>query len=116
MPTVKSVIGVSRESERVAVDPEQTEAWFDKLEEKLQEIPRALVFNMEGTGCSEYSDSREVKALVPIDYASPSVPVPVDRHPARSTFAACIAADGFRAKPFVIVLRVSVENTLKLSG
>jgi hypothetical protein len=56
------------------------------------------------------------EGLVPRDYAHPSVPVPVDRHSRRSTFTAGIAVDGFRAKPFVIVPRVTVENELELSG
>jgi hypothetical protein len=116
MPTVKSVIGVPTESERVSVDPGEIEAWFNKLEEKVQGIPRAFVFNVDETGCSEYSDSREVRALVPIDYPAPSVPVPVNRHSKRSTLTACIAADGFRAKPFLIVSRATAENELRLYG
>jgi hypothetical protein len=116
MPTVKSLIGVPTESERVAVDPGEIEAWFNKLEEKVQGIPRAFMFKVDGTGCWEYSDSREVRALVPIDYRAPSVPVPVNRHSKRSTLTACIAADGFRAKSFLIVSRTTAENELRLSG
>jgi hypothetical protein len=116
MPTVKSVIGIPTESERVAVDPEQIDAWLTKLEEKVQGIPRAFVFNVDETGCSEYSDSRKVRALVPIDYPAPSVPVPVNRHSKRSTLTACIAADGFRARPFLIVSRITAENKRRLDG
>jgi hypothetical protein len=92
MPTVKSVIGVPTESERVAVQPGQIEAWFERLEQSVAGVPRAFVFNVDETGCSECSDSREVKVLMPIDYARPSVSVPVDRHTKRSTLTACIAA------------------------
>jgi hypothetical protein len=116
MPTAKSVIGLPTASERVAVDPGEIEAWFNKLEEKVQGIPRAFVFNLDETGCSESLDSREVRALVPIDYPAPSVPVPVNRHSKRSTLTACIAADGFRAKPFLIVSQSTAENDLRLSG
>jgi hypothetical protein len=116
MPTVKSVIGIPTKSERVAVAPEQIEAWFDELEAKVQGIPREFVFNVDETGCSEQSDSREVRAFVPMSYTSASVPVPVDRHSRRSTFLACIAADGFRAKPFIIVSRATAEAELRLSG
>jgi hypothetical protein len=116
MPTVKSVIGVPTESERVAVQPEHIEAWFERLEQSVAGVPREFVFNVDETGCSEYSDSREVKVLVPIDYARPSVPVPVDRHTKRSTLTACIAADGFRAKPFMIVSRATLENEVAMYG
>jgi hypothetical protein len=51
-----------------------------------------------------------------MDYIHPSVPVPVDRHSKRSTLTACIAADGSRMKPFVIVQRATAEAELKHYG
>jgi hypothetical protein len=83
---------------------------------KVQGIPRAFVFNVDETGCSEYSDSREVRALVPIGYPAPSVPVPVNCHSKRSTLTVCIAADGFRIKSFLIVSRATAENERRLDG
>jgi hypothetical protein len=60
MPTVKCVIGIPTEWQRVAVDPGEIEAWLNKFEEKVQGIPRTFVFNVYETGCSGYSvtDSR----------------------------------------------------------
>jgi hypothetical protein len=46
MPTVKSVIGVPTESERVAVQPEHIEAWFERLEQSVAGVPRAFIFNV----------------------------------------------------------------------
>jgi hypothetical protein len=116
MPTVRSVIGIPTESERVAVSPGQIETWFDELELKIQGIPREFVFKRDETGCSEHPDRREVRALGPMCYARASLPVPMDRHSKRSTLTACIAADGFRAKPFIIVSRAATEAELRLDG
>jgi hypothetical protein len=57
-----------------------------------------------------------VTVVVPIDYPDPSVPVPVNRHTKRSTLTACIAADGYRMKPFVIVDRATMEAEVGLYG
>jgi hypothetical protein len=54
--------------------------------------------------------------VVLIDDPDPSVPVPVNRHTKRSTLTACIAADGYRMKPFVIVDRATVEAGVGLYG
>jgi hypothetical protein len=50
--------------------------------------------------------------MAPIDYPDPSVPVSYDRFSKRSTFVACIAADGFRMKPFANVPRFTAVNDL----
>jgi hypothetical protein len=73
-------------------------------------------FNMDETGCSDHSDSREVRVIVPIEFGEPSVLVPFDRHSKRSTFVACIAADGFRMEPFAIVNCVTAEKELQYYG
>jgi hypothetical protein len=54
--------------------------------------------------------------ILPINFGGPSLPVPFDRHSKRSTFMACIAADGFRMKPFAIVDRVTAEKELQYYG
>jgi hypothetical protein len=77
---------------------------------------RRFVFNVDETGCSEHIDSHEVTVVVPIDYPDPSVPVPVNRHTQRWTFRACIAADGYWMKPFMIVDRATVEAVVGLYG
>jgi hypothetical protein len=116
MEGIKSIIGIPMEAERVAVDPTEIEAWFRELAIEVAGIPRAFVLNVDETGCSDCSDKREVRVVAPIDYPEPSVPVPYDRHSKRSTLVACIAADGFRLKPFVIVHRATAEKELKYYG
>jgi hypothetical protein len=104
------------EAERMAVNRDETSAWFEHLISMVDCVPPEFLFNMDETGCSDHSDSREVRVIVPIDFGEPSVPVPFDRHPKCSTFVACIAADGFRMKPFAIVDRVTVEKELQYYG
>jgi hypothetical protein len=116
MPSVKSAIGIPTEAERVSVDPTAIDQWYAELERRVTGIPRQFVFNVDETGCSDRSDSRETRVVVPADYPEPTVPVPVDRHTKRSTLTACIAADGFRMKPFVIVDRSTVEMEIQYYG
>jgi hypothetical protein len=116
MSQIKSIIGVPMESERVDVDPAALTAWFDELEAKIEGIPRQFIFNIDEAGSSEHGDKQEVKVLVPLDYPDPSIPVPFDRHSKRSMLTACIAADGYRMKPFIIVDRVTAEAELRIYG
>lgn len=116
LDAIKSVLGIPMERERVAVDPAEIEAWFRNLAAEVAGVPRDFVFNVDESGCSDHTDSHEVRVIAPVDYPNPSVPVPYDRHSKRSTLVACIAADGFRMKPFVIVHRATVERELKYYG
>jgi hypothetical protein len=116
MDSIKTVIGIPMEAERVAVDPGEILAWFDRLRNVVDGVPREFVFNMDETGCSDQSDSRELRVIAPIAYRDPSVRVPYDRHSKRCSFVACIAADGFRMKPFAIVHRVTAEKEIKYYG
>jgi hypothetical protein len=116
MTTLKSVVGIPKDSERLAVDASEIDAWYNILSEKLLGVSRRFVFNVDETGCLEHIDSHEVTIVVPVDYPDPSVPVPVNRHTERSTLTACIAADGYWMKPFLIVDRATVEAEMGLYG
>jgi hypothetical protein len=71
--------------------------------------------NVDKTGCSDFCTSREVKVLVPSEYEEDAISVSVGRNSKRSTMTACIAADGFRMKPFTIVDRTTAEK-IEYSG
>jgi hypothetical protein len=101
------------EAEPVVVSADQISEWFDRLSSIVDGIPREFVFNMDETGCSDYTDSREVRVIAPIAYSEPWIAVPSDRHSKRSAFVACIAPDGFRMKPFVMVPRFRAARELK---
>jgi hypothetical protein len=97
-------------AERVAVDLDEILASFEPLNSMVDSVSREFLFNMDEIGCSDHSDSRDARVIVPIGYREPSVPVPFDRHSKRSTSVACIAADGFRMKGFAIVDCVTAEK------
>jgi hypothetical protein len=113
MELVKTIIVQPMEVKRVAVDPDEISAWLEGFKYIVDSFPREFLFNMDEIGCSDHSDSREVRVIVPIDYGEPSVIAAFDRHSKRSTFMACIAADGFRMKPFAIVDCVTAEKELQ---
>jgi hypothetical protein len=98
------------ESERVAVDHAVFTEWYVSLADTIRDVPRRFVFNVDETGCPEFSDRREQKVIVPSDFRGNATPLPVDRHSKRSTLTACIAADGSLLRPFVIVDRVTIER------
>jgi hypothetical protein len=116
MESVKTIIGQPMEAERAAADPDEIHAWFESLNSMVDGVPREFFFNMDETGCSDHSNGRDVRVIVPIDYREPSVPVPFGWHSKRSTLVVYIAADGFRMKPFAIVHRVTAEKELQYYG
>jgi hypothetical protein len=113
---LKFVVRISKDSQRLDMDVCEMDAWYDILSEKLMGISWRFVFNVDQTGWSEHIDSHEVTIVLPIDDPDPSVPVPVNRHTKRSSLTACIAADGYRMKPFVIVDRAIMEAEVGLYG
>jgi hypothetical protein len=74
----------------------------------------AFIYNVDETGRSDSEDRREIRVLVPAHCDATSVPV--DWHTKRSTLTACMGADGFRMRPFVIVSRATAEKDLAYHG
>jgi hypothetical protein len=116
LPGVKTVIGVPMEAERARVDPAEIDHWFDDLTRAIEGVPRKFIFNVDETGCSEYSDAHEIKVIVPDSHPDDTIPVPVNRHSKRASMVACIAADGYRMKPFIILERKTIETDIVLYG
>jgi hypothetical protein len=116
MECVKTIISQPMKAERVAVYPDEIPAWLERLNSMVDGVPREFLSKMDEIGCSDPSDSREVRVIVLIDHREPLVPVPFDRHSKRFTFVACSAADGFRMKPFAFLDRVAAEKELQYYG
>jgi hypothetical protein len=104
------------ESGRLDVDPADLDAWYNELQARIEGIPRQFIFNIDEGGRALFSERREIKVLVPLDYPDPSIRVPFDRHSKQSTMTACIAADGYRMKPFIVVDLVTAEAELSYFG
>jgi hypothetical protein len=116
MDLVKTIVGPPMEAKRVVVSPDEISEWFDRLSSLVDSIPREFAFNMDENGSSDDTDSREVRVLARIAYPEPWIAVPSERHSKRSTFVACIAADGLRMRAFVILPRVTAEKEFKYDG
>jgi hypothetical protein len=86
IPEVKSVIGIPMETERVECNQGHVADFYDELEAVVDGIPAAFVFNVDESGCCEWSDRAEaMRVLVPADFPGDRVNVPVDHHSKRST-------------------------------
>jgi hypothetical protein len=105
----RPAMGMPKDSEGIDMDASEMDAWDNILSEKQMGISRRFVFSVDETGCSEHIDSYEMTVVLPINYPDPSVPLPVNCHTKRSIPAACIAAHGYRMRPFMIVDRTTVE-------
>jgi hypothetical protein len=57
MTTLKSVVGIAKDSERLGVDASEIDAWSNILSEKLRGVSRRFVFNVDETGGSEPIDT-----------------------------------------------------------
>jgi hypothetical protein len=114
--SVKSLLGIPTEAERVSVDGATLAEWYADLGRRIAGVPRQFVFNVDETGCGDFGDKRKTTVLVPSTYEARSVRIPVDRHGKRSTLTACIPADGYRARTFVIAERVTAEMELSYYG
>jgi hypothetical protein len=104
------------EAKRVAASPDEISERFDRLSSIVDGIPREFVLNMDQTGCSDLTDSREVQVIAPIAYPEPWISVASERHSKRCTLIARIADDGFGMKPFELFPRVTAQKELKYDG
>jgi hypothetical protein len=50
MESVKTIVGQPMEAERVAVNPDEISAWFERLSSMVDGVPREFLFNMDETG------------------------------------------------------------------
>jgi hypothetical protein len=106
MPNLKTIVGVPYETGRVALDSAIVQDWLTALGDQVHEIPRAFVFNMDETDCSDWADRpREIRVVVPAQCPEANLAVPVDRSSKRASMAVCITADGSCMRPFVVVHR-----------
>jgi hypothetical protein len=113
---VHTVIGVSMEAERVETSNEDIKQWYKEHADLISDGRAEFIYIMDETGCSEFADSCEMTVLVPDEYRSSEIFIPLDRHSKRSTLSGCISADGKVLKPCVIIDRVAVDDQLILSG
>jgi hypothetical protein len=101
LDTVNSVIGTRMEAKRVAVNPEEIEAWFEQLATEIGGVPWGFILHVDEIGCSDHTDSHKASVIVPVEYTDSCVAIPYQRHSKRSILVACLAADGSRKNAFM---------------
>jgi hypothetical protein len=111
-PDLKTIEGIPMEQERVHADPDEIAAFYQELESILKNIPAAMIYNLDESGFADFVDAKKAKVIVPVEFPSDDIPIPVDRSVKRASLLTCISAGGGYLKPLIIVPRKSVETEL----
>jgi hypothetical protein len=112
----KIIIGEPKEDCRVHTSDEEIKSFYIEISKLIRTIPSSFIFNVDEKGCSDWVDKRELQVIVPADYHSDVIDIPIDRNSKRSTLTACISADGAAMKFFIIVDRVTIDDQLRIAG
>ena len=112
------VSGIPTEAERVNVSRAEVQRFYTTtLPNAVEGAHPALVFNMDEMGAERYADRKHVKVFVPRGVAhSEGMPIGVPRSSRRCTLIGCIALDGSRLKPAVVIKNLTVNSLLFENG
>ena len=102
------------EEKRLNVPPEQIRAYFSTLERAIEQVPAALVLNLDESGFQRFADARHETVIT--QKGSVRVLHPVSRTEKRATFLGTITASGNFLKPMMIVPRSTIEAELLCAG
>jgi hypothetical protein len=115
-PGLKIILGKPKEEERVLSSEENIASYYSALRDRINSIPASFVFNVDETGCSRWTDKRELHVVVPEEEKADIIDIPLSRNCKRHTLTACIAGDGSVMKPYLIVNRKTIDRSLILKG
>jgi transposase len=115
-PNIKTVRGIPIEKEKINVDRNIIDTWYDELAAVSEDIPASFIFNVDESGCNDYVDSHEIRVLVPSWFEGTSIRIPVDRNVKRATLVGCISGDGQSLNPLIILPRKTIEDEISLFG
>lgn len=105
------------ESKRIEVPLELIEEYYEELHQLLlARIPPAFLLNVDESGFQEWADKKMEKVIVPLDVEDTSTNIGVDRTTRRATMIGCVAANGTKLKPIVIISRKTLEKALREAG
>jgi hypothetical protein len=113
---LKIILGIPKEEERVMSSDDDIASYYSVLCDRIQAVPAAFIFNVDETGCSRWTDKRELHVVVPEEEPADTVDIPMSRNCKRHTLTACIAGDGAVMKPFIIVNRKTIDQALVVKG
>jgi hypothetical protein len=95
MRSVKVVIDISMEAERVLVEAAASEQWDGDLVQRIEGMPECFIFNVDEIGTSDFDDSPEVKVARSIEQQGNMVPIRADWHSRKVMLAPYLEPDVF---------------------
>jgi hypothetical protein len=116
IPQLRITNAIPTEVQRVYAGDEETIWWYENLNQKIENVRRQFVFNVDELGFSKWDDSKEVQVLVPSDYTLSTIRFPVERGSKRSSACFCIRGDGRALKPYVMAERGTGRGGLAITG
>jgi hypothetical protein len=118
LPGFKVINGIPTEAERVHADEREIQAYFANLARifSMEDIPAAMIVNLDEAGHCDWVDARHEKVVVPDEFTDSKIPIPVKRQTNRYTLLGAISASGTSLKPLVIVNRQTIETELYKFG
>jgi hypothetical protein len=66
--------------DRVLCDTDETDAYFEYIEEVWKDVPSGLIYDLDESGFQDLLDARCTIVLVPADFPENSIPIPVKRN------------------------------------
>ena len=110
----KTVRSRPMEDTRLRTTTEQLAHYFEELSHAIDDVPSALIFNLDESGFQRFIDAKHETIVVPEGgqerYHS------VSRREKRATFLLTVAADGRTVRPLLIVPRLTIEAEILLAG
>jgi hypothetical protein len=92
--TLKSVVGIPLEEQRLECNTVLIDEYFQRLETLLKNYPAALVINLDETGHHDFVDATDIKVLGLNEYSKPSINIPVSKDCKRASLLGEITAHG----------------------
>jgi hypothetical protein len=111
----KIVWGILIESGRCQVTVEAIHDHFYRLQQEIENVPAAFIFNADESSFQDFVDAREVHIIVSAEFESDSISIPSQRSEKRATMLAAISADGCALIPMVIIQRETYKLDLSES-
>ena len=112
----KTIIAHPEEAGRLLMNPDEITRYTTQAVAQLNNVPAALVFNMDETGINERANSTAKKVLVDFNSTETSTKYAKENNTDHATLVACIAADGTAMKPLVIITQATIRERLVQEG
>jgi hypothetical protein len=90
--------------------------YYSLLQLTIEEVPTAVIWNMDEIGHSDGAEAHQELVYVPSDFEEDHIPIPVNRAEKRITLVGCICLDGTVRKSLVVIPRHTVGNDLSYWG